>query len=189
MGLPPSPRIGQPKDSSAFIAPPKAAAPQPSAPIGADNQPPSSGAEVGFTDLSSRWSEVLAKIKKYNHSLSFVLRTCQPKDVNGNKVCLGFKYKFHKDRVDESKMREIIQNTFREVYGSNLYFEAVIDENIEIETGNGEGGTETGNPSQSSEPQPSADVPLPTESVPDAPTQGNDMMNNLLKNFGGKIVG
>jgi len=146
-------------------------------------------ASVDASDLSGRWSEFLAKIKKNNHSLSFILRTCQPRGVDGSKVCLAFKYKFHQERVNEAKMKEVIQNTLKEVYGADLYFEAVIDENMEIEGGNGSsasGGTETGSPAVVETPSAPADVPIPSEG---SAAPANDVMSNLLKTFGGKVVG
>jgi DNA polymerase-3 subunit gamma/tau len=133
--------------------------------------------------IISRWSEVLAKIKKYNHSLSFILHLCQPKSINGNKICLAFKYKFHKDRIDEAKMKEIVQNVLREVYNAPLLIEAVIDENLEIE----EHGSSS---SAGNTAVPEIDMTIEAEpdSGEDAPP-ANDMMSDLLKTFGGKIVG
>ncbi|MDD5527557.1 MAG: DNA polymerase III subunit gamma/tau [Patescibacteria group bacterium] len=130
--------------------------------------------------IMSRWSEVLAKIKKYNHSLSFILHQCLPRELSGNRLCLAFKYKFHKDRINEAKMKEIVQNVLLEVYGAQIIIEAVIDEKIEVEeNGSTNGGTETSNPG----------IIPPTSADDSAPAENNDMMNNFLKTFGGKIIG
>jgi len=130
--------------------------------------------------ILSRWSEVLAKIKKYNHSLSFILHQCLPRDLAGNRLCLAFKYKFHKDRINEAKMKEIVQNVLREVYGAPLSIEAVIDENMEVaEPANKGGGVET-----------NLELEIPVEeSLPGNAGEEKDMMSDLLKTFGGKIVG
>lgn len=178
------PAVASPLPPTGKIVPPSAAK--------NENLPPpvfsnaNDNADVSLQDFSARWKEFLVKIKKYNHSLSFVLRTCQPRNLNGNMVCLAFKYKFHKDRVEEGKMREIIQNTLREVYGSNLLFEAVIDETLELDAIPAEGGTETGSPNYNSLPSSSEAVLSEDGGVPQA---SNDAMSNLLKAFGGKIVG
>ena len=130
--------------------------------------------------ILSRWSEVLAKIKKYNHSLSFILHQCLPRDLAGNRLCLAFKYKFHKDRINEAKMKEIVQNVLREVYGAPLLVDAVIDENMEVaEPANKGGGVET-----------NLELEIPVEeSLPGNAGEEKDMMSDLLKTFGGKIVG
>lgn len=134
---------------------------------------------IDIETVTKKWNEVLAKIKKHNHSLSFVLRVCQPKSVSGGKVCLAFKYKLHKDRIDEAKMREIVTNVFKEVYGLPLMLETIIDEALEVE-GNNNGlaveKVENENIAEKQEENP-------------APGAGDDMMSDLLKNFGGKIVG
>jgi DNA polymerase-3 subunit gamma/tau len=133
---------------------------------------------INIETINKKWSEVLAKIKKYNHSLSFVLRVCRPKAVNRGKVCLAFKYKLHKDRIDEFQMREIVINILREVYGLPLTLETTIDETLEME--------ENDNlPNEKSE----KNEVLSSEQAENGNIAGDDMMLNLLKSFGGKIVG
>jgi DNA polymerase III subunit gamma/tau len=149
----------------------KSAAPAAGAELKADL----SAAGVDIEKIIYRWSEVLAKIKKYNHSLSFILHLCRPKSLSGNRICLAFKYKFHKDRIDEAKMREIVQNVLREVYNTPLLIEAVIDENLEVEVPGS--GPNTGNGEA-----PAEDLPAENGG------KGNDMMSDLLKTFGGKII-
>lgn len=124
--------------------------------------------------LLDRWNEFLAKIKKYNHSLSFILRVCQPVSLEGNQLCLAFKYKFHKDRINEAKIKELVQKTLREVYGLPLIIETVIDENLEIEEKiNGNGKEEIKEKKE--------------EEKGDKKEEGG-MMNDLLKTFGGKVI-
>ncbi|MBI4779499.1 DNA polymerase III subunit gamma/tau [Candidatus Falkowbacteria bacterium] len=92
------------------------------------------GEPIQFSDgqIQEKWNEVLAKVKQYNHSLSFILRVCQPRGLNGNQLCLAFKYKFHKDRVSESAIKNIIEKVLHQVYGAPVTIEAVIDENLEV---------------------------------------------------------
>lgn len=146
-----------------------------------------SGLDLG--KIVSKWNEVLAKIKKYNHSLSFVLHLCQPRSLNGNKVCLAFKYKFHKDRIDEAKMKDIVQNVLREVYQIPLLIETMIDTSLEVEENGGKPGSEIEVDLNVNLP-PIEEAPLPAhdDEGPSA-DKGNDMMSDLLKTFGGKIVG
>lgn len=131
--------------------------------------------QVSKEDIVSRWNEVLAKIKQQNHSLSFILKVCEPRDVNGSQLCLAFKYKFHKDRVNDPNIRGLIEKVLREVYGASLTFEALIDENLDF--GNNVNDTFMGG-----EPQSGKD---------DSADTGGDgsAIDNLLKSFGGKVVG
>ncbi|MEI6597400.1 MAG: hypothetical protein WCL13_04330, partial [bacterium] len=132
------------------------------------------GEPINFTDnqIQEKWNEVLAKVKQYNHSLSFILRVCQPRSLNGSQLCLAFKYKFHKDRVSELAIKNIIEKVLHQVYGSPITIEAVIDENLEVA------------PSKLVSDEP---IELKKQPEPEQGEQGN-MIDNLLKTFGGKIV-
>jgi DNA polymerase-3 subunit gamma/tau len=141
----------------------------------------SDGAVPDQQKILARWSEVLAKIKTHNHSLSFILHLCQPRNLSGNKLCLAFKYKFHKDRINEGKMKEIVQNVLHEVYGTQILIDTIIDDNLQID--------ERGNTNV--EPEISAEIEIPiSEAAPEEDaSNGSDMMSDLLKTFGGKVVG
>jgi DNA polymerase III subunit gamma/tau len=134
-----------------------------------------SGTPINITgeEIMEKWNEVLAKVKQYNHSLSFILRVCQPRNLSGNQLCLAFKYKFHRDRVSETAIKSIIEKVLNQVYGAAITIEAVIDENLEV------------SPSKlvSDEPVDLKKAPEPAQGE-----QGN-MIDSLLKTFGGKIVG
>ncbi len=149
-------------------------------------RPLPTGAKISQEALLERWSEFLAKIKRYNHSLSFILRVCKPIKLEGNRLCLAFKYKFHQDRINEEKIRELVQNVLKEVYESPLIIETVIDESLEVEgkvNGNGN-GENIGNKGNEEKNSPKADEFASAA----AGEKGNNAMDNLLKTFGGKII-
>lgn len=137
--------------------------------------------------IIDKWHEVLAKVKKYNHSLSFILRVCQPRDLNGNQLCLAFRYKFHKDRINESSIRVLVEKVLREVYGSPIQIEAVIDENLV---------PAAAMPAEARNTAPAPEEPAaPADADKAAPKpeeKGNggqdNMIDNLLKTFGGKVI-
>jgi len=118
-----------------------------------------------------KWPEFLVKIKKYNHSLSFVLQNCQPQDIKENHLCLIFKYKFHQDRVNDATIRNIIETTLAEVFGSALSLSSVIDENLEIRH---EEKTESSAPVSAV----AADTDIKT----------GGSISDLLKTFGGEVI-
>lgn len=83
-------------------------------------------------EVYTKWPEFLVKIKNHNHSLSFVLQSCRPKGIENNSLCLSFKYKFHQNRINETDIKLIVRSVLQEVYGNNLDFNTVIDENLNI---------------------------------------------------------
>jgi len=130
---------------------------------------------IDYELILSKWGEFLARIKTSNLSLSFILKVCQPKSLNGNELCLAFKYKFHKDRIMDPTIKMLLEKILHETYSTSLTIEAVIDEQLEVTVGN----TMT-------------EAELPSEVQPIEPSvkgENEKMVDNLLKAFGGKIVG
>lgn len=156
---------------------PAAARPNPAAePAGKAAGAKGGSGPIEFQEILAKWNELLVRVKKYNHSLSFILRVCRPKSLVASTLSLAFKYKFHKDRVNDPQIKVLVEKVLAEVYGAKLAFEAVIDENLEIENGAGEGnGNNGGNGSDGEAAKADGD--------------DNNMIDNLLKTFGGKIVG
>lgn len=81
--------------------------------------------------VKDKWPEFLMKIKKYNHSLSFILQNCQAKDLKSGELNLEFKYKFHHDRALDINVRPIIEKTLSEVFSSPVKIKAVLNEKME----------------------------------------------------------
>lgn len=131
-------------------------------------------AKLEQDQIIEKWNEVLAKIKQHNHSLSFILRVCQPRDIVGNRLCLAFKYKFHKDRVSEPNIKAMVEKVLHQVYGRPLTIEAVIDENLEV--------------AQEKLINKETDSSRDTNKQEEKKKNEGDLVNNLLKTFGGKVV-
>lgn len=147
-------------------------------------------AKIPLAVVREKWSEVLVHIKKYNHSLSFILRVCEVRDENG-RLCLAFKYKFHQDRVLQPSVQEILQKVFTEVLGSPLAFSTILDETLEI--GNEHLAATAAQPAAETateeSPAPIAQLGAaqPEALAATPPVTGNDV-DTILKMFGGKVV-
>jgi len=135
---------------------------------------------LSSSEVLSKWPEFLLKIKKHNHSLSFVLQNCEPREDNNGKLCLVFKYKFHRDRINDPNIRSIVENTLAEVFGGGISFDSVIDENLELNK-NEEAGKK--------EPEENDNSSRPVATVEDkAPESAKGLMADLLKTFGGEVI-
>jgi len=119
-----------------------------------------------------KWPEFLVKIKKYNHSLSFVLQNAKPQEIKDGQLILIFKYKFHQDRINDASIKIIVENTLSEVFGSALTIGSVIDENLEI---------------KHEEAPAAAAAATATPEAEEQPAKGG-LMADLLKTFGGEII-
>jgi DNA polymerase-3 subunit gamma/tau len=129
-------------------------------------------------EVLEKWPEFLVKIKKYNHSLSFVLQNCQPQEVKNNCLCLIFKYKFHQDRINDATIKNIIESTLTEVFGSALTLSSVIDENLDLKREE--------KPVVNSEVS-SASAPV-SAGVAETDNKNGGLLNDLLKTFGGEVI-
>lgn len=83
-------------------------------------------------DFLDKWPEFLLKIKKHNHSLSFVIQNCQAQLTANNVLQLCFKYKFHFDRANDPELKEIIENTLSEVYNQKISINNTLNESLDI---------------------------------------------------------
>lgn len=135
--------------------------------------------KINKDQILQNWNEVLVKIKKHNHSLSFILKACEPREVSGNQVCLAFKYKFHKDRVSDPQIKNMIEGVFKEVFGENLILEAIVDESLEIN-----GDTKSENLNNENIDNQNFDEKISSDNE----ENNNPVVNNILKNFGGKVI-
>lgn len=73
----------------------------------------------------AKWQEFLAEVKSKNNSIHAILRVCEP-DFNGDEVCLTFPYKFHKERIEDTHNRQIVEETLTKVYGEKYRVKCVL---------------------------------------------------------------
>ncbi len=135
-----------------------------------------SGGGLSLVDVQNKWNEFLTKVKRINHSMSFVLKVCQPVSVEGKTLCLAFRHKIHKDRISETEIKKMVEDVLKEVYNEDLLISAIIDENIKIAENFDlidKNGLLSNNEAESVAKN----------------EQNDEAINNILKNLGGKIVG
>ncbi len=141
---------------------------------------------VDLVDIVSRWDEVLAKITKYNHSLSLILRVCQPRQLQGNRLYLAFKYKFHKERIDKPAVKALVQKALGEVFGFGFEVEAEVDETLEL--GNGESSKEVVSADAGAKGREGGKGVEGDKREEGDNKETKEMIDNLLKTFGGRVV-
>ncbi|MCL5432741.1 MAG: hypothetical protein M1524_01330, partial [Patescibacteria group bacterium] len=66
------------------------------------------------------WQELIEKIKPHNHSVAGVLRGCALKDFDGKNLTIEAKFKFHKERLENKKVTELIEKTIKEITGKEI---------------------------------------------------------------------
>jgi hypothetical protein len=79
-----------------------------------------------FNAVINHWSQILEKIKEYNHSLLSSLKLAIPAASEGNHIVVVFPYKFHKDAIEARKNRLIIDQVLAEVTGHKILIKPVL---------------------------------------------------------------
>jgi len=123
--------------------------------------------------VKEKWPEFLVKLKKYNHSLSFVMQNCEPGGIKNNELSLTFKYKFHQDRIKDAVIKDIVARTLAEVFNAPLDVFSQVDEDLVIRR-----------------EEPAASAPaLKEATAPVAePVKNSNPLGDVLKVFGGEVI-
>ncbi len=110
-------------------------------------------------EIKNKWLLFLKKVQDYNHSLPFILKMGEPTKVCGKKVHINFKFTFHRDKINEPKIRALAEKALNEVMNcNNLCIEGCYSPNLVIQN---EQAVGAGN---------------------------EDLIANLAKSFGGQVV-
>ena len=127
----------------------------------------------------AKWSEFLNRLKSVNHSLSFILQNCKLGEIANGKLSLVFKYKFHRDRINDASIKPLVEKTLADVYGGLINIDLLIDENLDLVTV----APESMAPSSAVAEQTSTNSSEKNNSE-----EPNNLLNNLLQTFGGEVI-
>jgi DNA polymerase-3 subunit gamma/tau len=111
----PAPAVSQTAKPAASNAQAKA-----SGTASAPARPASNGS---FDEL---WPKALLAVKSQNNSLYALLRSCKV-ELDGEKVKLLTRFNFHRDRIMESKNRQIVEAALSKTYGKTYQVVAQLD--------------------------------------------------------------
>jgi DNA polymerase III gamma/tau subunit len=128
--------------------------------------------------VKSAWQELLIKIKQHNHSLSFVLKSCQLIGLEDSTLRLVFKHKFHHDRLNEPAIRQLVENLLAEITGQKLLIATSLDPDLVLM----ENTTNEGSIGQAPSAERVAGAAVAAAEI------DSTVIDNLLKTFGGKVV-
>lgn len=80
---------------------------------------------AGGTPTEAKWQQFLLEVKNKNTSIHAVLRVCDPEFCDGE-VILTFPYKFHKERVEDTRNRELLEDILTKVYGEKYRVKCIL---------------------------------------------------------------
>ncbi|MCA9389914.1 DNA polymerase III subunit gamma/tau [candidate division WWE3 bacterium] len=76
--------------------------------------------------IMESWDQIMQAIKPYNHTLEALLKACEPHSLEENTLTLNFKYKFHKERIEEPENKRIVEEVIEKVTGQKVTISCVL---------------------------------------------------------------
>ncbi len=84
--------------------------------------------------IKAKWEEILKEARTAHSSLGLFLRSAKPLEVEEDLVILEFGYSFHKEKAEEKKYKDMLEDVLEKVVGVNLRIKGVIGERpLELE--------------------------------------------------------
>lgn len=77
-------------------------------------------------EVRERWNEVLQHVESANSSIASLLRLCRLQSLQGNVLLLEVDYKFHKERLETSRNRLLVESAFKQVLGYALVISCLV---------------------------------------------------------------
>lgn len=81
------------------------------------------GDDVSAQWLESFWKNLIEDMKKHNHTIAGVLRSCRIASFDKKKLVITTGYNFHKERLDDMKARLALQKTCKILTGNEVEIE------------------------------------------------------------------
>ena len=82
-------------------------------------------------EVGERWAQVVAEVLVVNSSVSALLKSGKPVGIGGNAVILEVSYKFHKERLESTLNRKMVENALEKVFAKRLTIKCVLGERKE----------------------------------------------------------
>jgi DNA polymerase-3 subunit gamma/tau len=76
---------------------------------------------LGYELIMQKWSDVLASIKPQNRQLEAILKSGHIMTVEKDVVVLGFPYPFHKDKIEEPKNKQLLEEVLSQIAQQPLF--------------------------------------------------------------------
>lgn len=74
------------------------------------------GESTDFNQIKDKWLMVLDKLKSQNHSLFSLVKSMVPLNIDDNQLILGTNFKFYKERIMQTRNKEIVCQVFQDVF-------------------------------------------------------------------------
>jgi DNA polymerase III subunit gamma/tau len=88
------------------------------------------GKDVKIQDIQFVWSRIIEDARKHNNSLSSILRGTELRDFDGEVLSLASKHEFNQRKLNEVKIKGIVEGLLGENLGINITISSILDKDI-----------------------------------------------------------
>ncbi|EKE05074.1 MAG: hypothetical protein ACD_19C00426G0096 [uncultured bacterium] len=74
------------------------------------------------------WKKLLLSVKPISLSIAGLLSSAKPLSFEDNKIKLGIYYQFHKDKLEETKTKKMIEDIALNIFGKDIRIECCLEE-------------------------------------------------------------
>ena len=92
-----------------------------------DVKPQDGDGQCTVEKLVECWKDIIEALKPFNHSVAGVMRSAHPVSIDGGIVTIGTQYKFHHERLSESKVRDMLSTVLKQLFGIHVRVEIVLE--------------------------------------------------------------
>jgi hypothetical protein len=104
-------------------------------------QSPSSGGVVSIEQVRASWDQIRANLKARSRRVEALLMSVDPASVNGNLVTLTSAYPFHRNKLNESDVQQVVEEAISDVVGSRVRVTTLLHgEGVPQSSDNGQSG-------------------------------------------------
>jgi len=74
------------------------------------------------------WNKILSSVKPLSISIAGLLSSAKPISLNDNKLKLGVYYQFHKDKLEETQTKKMLEDVALTIFGREIRVECCLEE-------------------------------------------------------------
>lgn len=88
--------------------------------------------QLELAQVKAWWPGLVDEVRKTNSPLSTLLRNAPIASVSGNRIQVAVKYLFHKEQLESTKIRSLINEFLSSQAGGPVAFAAIIDKSLTV---------------------------------------------------------
>lgn len=85
--------------------------------------------QTAVEQIRGKWSELITAITAQNHSLTFILSMAVLTHIDSDGLHLTFPYSLHKEKIEEHKNRQIIEECLQAAFGEHIRINCSVQPN------------------------------------------------------------